>query len=222
MIYFYTGVPGSGKSLHVAKDIYDALRTGKNVIANFNVDTGMVKPRRKKVLGDFLYIPNAQWRDNAYLGKSAGQSFSYIDGLVGYAQNYHRKNRKGKVIEGQTLLVLDECQELFNSRSWNRSDRLAWCAFFRQHRKYGYTVILISQDDKVIDKQIRSILDTEVFHRKVSDFKLGGFLLALLCGGRLFCAIYRKYGYKKSDAKLESKFYTGRKYYDFYNSYETF
>ncbi len=222
MIYFYTGVPGSGKSLHVAKDIYEALVSGKNVIANFNVDTSMVKPRRKREPGAFVFVPNSQWRDNAYIGPGKPQCFSYIDGLVGFAQNYHRRDKKGKILEGQTLLVLDECQELFNSRSWNRSDRLSWCAFFRQHRKYGYKVILISQDDKVIDKQMRAILDTEVLHRKVSDFKLGGFLLSLLCGGRLFCAIYKKYGYRKADAKLETKFFTGRKYYDFYNSYDTF
>ena len=29
MIYFYSGTPGSGKSLHVAQDIYKYLQRGK-------------------------------------------------------------------------------------------------------------------------------------------------------------------------------------------------
>ena len=39
MIYFYSGTPGSGKSLHVAKDIYTKLFINKgNVIANFDIN----------------------------------------------------------------------------------------------------------------------------------------------------------------------------------------
>ena len=38
MIYMYTGTPGSGKSYHVAKEIYWNLRHGRNVIANFDIN----------------------------------------------------------------------------------------------------------------------------------------------------------------------------------------
>ena len=38
MIYFYTGTPGSGKSLHMASEIYEAMYKGKNVIANFEIN----------------------------------------------------------------------------------------------------------------------------------------------------------------------------------------
>ena len=43
MIYFYSGTPGSGKSLHVAQDIYQYLQRGKNVIANFDINEKAVK-----------------------------------------------------------------------------------------------------------------------------------------------------------------------------------
>lgn len=33
MISYYSGTPGSGKSLHVAMQIYDWIQRGKNVIA---------------------------------------------------------------------------------------------------------------------------------------------------------------------------------------------
>ncbi len=38
MIYLYTGTPGSGKSYHVAKEIYFYLYHGRNVIANFDIN----------------------------------------------------------------------------------------------------------------------------------------------------------------------------------------
>ena len=41
MIYLYSGTPGSGKSLHTARDIRDALRLRKMpVIANFDINHG--------------------------------------------------------------------------------------------------------------------------------------------------------------------------------------
>lgn len=37
----WTGTPGSGKSLHVAKDIRENLRYGKKVISTCNIDTDL-------------------------------------------------------------------------------------------------------------------------------------------------------------------------------------
>lgn len=54
MIYLYSGTPGSGKSLHQAKDIYDWLRKGKVVIANFDIDVNKIP----KCKGQFIYLDN--------------------------------------------------------------------------------------------------------------------------------------------------------------------
>lgn len=237
MIYFYTGTPGSGKSLHMASVIYDSICRGKNVIANFEINEDYFsKKRRPEKLGKFVYVNNREWLKNAYTdrisydpvkecefkGVIPDGHYTYLDGLYSYAENYHKKNRKGEFIEHQTLLVLDECQELFNNRTWARKDRLEWIAFFREHRKYGYDVYLISQDDKVIDKQLRSILQYRVEHRSVSNYKAGGKLLALIRGGSLFVWIMSNYQIKGSEGRLCSEFFTGRKFFDFYNSYATF
>ena len=45
--------------------------------------------------------------------------------------------------------------------------------FFVQHRKLGYNMILISQNDRQIDRQIRSLFEYEIKHRKVNNFKIG-------------------------------------------------
>ena len=58
MIYLYTGTPGSGKSYHVARDIYFYLYHGSNVIANFVIAYEAIPSRRKKPKGYFFYRDN--------------------------------------------------------------------------------------------------------------------------------------------------------------------
>ncbi|MBO5472206.1 MAG: hypothetical protein J6A08_00210 [Lachnospiraceae bacterium] len=237
MIYFYTGTPGSGKSLHMAAEIYDAVWRGKNVIANFPINESyFAKAKHPEKLGRFIYVPNSQWMESAYTTRQAydpvreayfrgtvpPDHYTYLDGLYSYALQFHKRDRKGRIIEHQTLLVLDECQGLFNNRSWAKKDRTAWVDFFREHRKYGFDIYLISQDDQVIDKQIRAVLQFKVEHRSVKNYKLAGKLLAFLSGGNLFVWILSNYQIRSRDAWIKSEYFTGRKFYDFYNSYETF
>ena len=59
MIYFYSGTPGSGKSLHCAKDIYNKLFVKKqNVIANFEINEKILNKKKKR--GCFEYVSNLQ------------------------------------------------------------------------------------------------------------------------------------------------------------------
>lgn len=217
------------------------MRIGKNVIANFQInDSAFVNVKNKNKLGKFVFMPNYYWLNNSYYNKGYkhikddyGNSvrpqslnngdYSYIEGLYGFALQFHKRNLRGQIKEHQTIIVIDECQELFNARTWNRKDRLLWCSFFRQHRKYGYDVYLISQDDSVIDRQIRNIIEYEVEHRCINNFKLTGKVLGLLCGGKLFIAITRWYMKGKKNEKIDSELFIGKKrYYEFYDSYATF
>lgn len=237
MLYFYTGTPGSGKSLHMASVIYDAICRGINVIANFEINESYFSGfRHPEKLGTFVYVNNRDFLENAYTSRKSYDPvrecdfkgtvpegrYTYLDGLYSYAENFHKQDRKGRFVEHQTLLVFDECQELFNNRSWARKDRLEWIAFFREHRKYGYDVYLISQDDKVIDKQLRAVLQYRVEHRCVKNYKLGGRILSFLRGGSLFVWIMSNYQIKGKEGRLCSEFFSGRKFFDFYNSYATF
>lgn len=140
MIWFYTGVPGSGKSYHAAKEIYKYIQKGKNIIGNMEINTDNIPQLNKKPKGCYLYVSNKEWLNNSILEmkidrhgvtrlKEPDDIYSYIQGLKGYAFNFHERDKQGKFKLHQTLLILDECQELYNSRSWNRKDRLAWCAF---------------------------------------------------------------------------------------------
>ena len=210
MVEMYTGTPGSGKSLHVAERIYRRIMRGKNVLANFEINMG-VFPKRKKPLGEFVYIDNMDLNP---------------DMLYSYALS-HLKRTKTGIQEGQLLLVIDESQLLFNTRDWNMKNRMKWCTFFSQHRKYGYDIILVAQFDRMIDRQIRVMAEYEVKHRKVANFAWLGFILSwatrILSFGRncgLFLAVRYWYGIH---ARLGKEFFQGKsRYMQLYNSYRVF
>ena len=223
MIHYFTGKPGNGKSLHMAEIIYNSIRKGKNVIANFEINEDYFKKCKPEKLGKFIFEPNFYWLNSAYKSGYSARRYSYLDGLYNFANMYHKRNHKGQIIEGQSLLVIDECQELFNTRTWNRNDRLEWASFFRQHRKLGYEIYLISQDDKVIDKQIRAVLQFEYEHRALKNYKAFGKILSMLAGGNLFICIKRNYSVKGKDSHINAKYFKGKKkFYNFYDSYATF
>lgn len=71
---------------------------------------------------------------------------------------------------------------MFNSRDWNiqPSERKKWIKFFSQSRKFGYDCILVAQDERMIDRQIRAAAEYRVMHRlanRFSYFKLLPFKL---------------------------------------------
>jgi len=122
--------------------------------------------------------------------------------------------------EGSILLVIDECQLLFNAREWQQSGRARWLSFFTQHRKLGYDIILIAQFDRMIDRQIRSLIEYEYIHRKMSNFGWQGFLMSLVFGGKTFIAVKRWYPLGE---KIGSEIFHARKsLYRIYDSYATF
>ena len=131
MIWLYSGTPGSGKSLHATKVAVQQLRFGRNVIANFILNLKDVKG----IKGDFLYVPD----------EDITVSFLYE-----YALAFHKKGK-----EAQTYLIIDEAGRLFNPRDFGAPNRRDWCKFFSLHRHLGFNVILVSQNDRLIDRQIR-------------------------------------------------------------------
>lgn len=198
MIYLYSGTPGSGKSLHVAEVLYYRLRFKKFCIVNFNFDYKKCKCDKN----NFVYL------DNEFLDPQI---------LKNYSQEYFKTH---KFSEGAITLVIDECQLLFNAREWNQSGRSEWLSFFTQHRKYGYDIVLVCQFDLMIDRQIRSLIEYEYIHRKVSNFGLYGKIISLFFGGKLFVAVKVWYPLKE---KIGSEFFRAKKkYYQLYNSYDDF
>lgn len=170
MIDLYSGTPGSGKSLHVAKDIYEQIKYhDRPCIGNFifNGDC-LISEKNKK--GGYLYLSNEE----------VNPSFLFY-----FSEYYKKEILKKRIPEEHILLVIDEAQLLFNAREWNRPDRKSWVSFFTQHRKLGYHIVLIAQYADMLDKQVRAVLEYEYIHRKVSNIGKGGGALSLVSGGGL-------------------------------------
>ena len=121
MIELYSGTPGSGKSLHTAKELRSRLRMHKRVIiGNFYVNTKAIKRCR----GTYLFVMNDRLTPDRLLQFSRKLS-----------------NHLGRRLkEGEILLLVDEAQLLFNSREWQNISRQGWLSFFSQHRHYGYPI----------------------------------------------------------------------------------
>ncbi len=210
MIYFFSGLPGSGKSIHCAKMINQYHKSGKNVIANFEVNRHFWDKRRCKknkytsAPGDIVEVDNSKLT---------------VDFLLDYADENHARNDRGQIIEKQTLLIIDECQTMFNSRSWNQKGRSEWVVFFTQHRKFGYTVILVSQNKNLIDKQIRGILEFDYEHRNVRNFKVIGLFLSFLFGNLFVVPV----SWMANGRHDHTEFLIApKRYYKLYDSYKIF
>ena len=201
MITLYSGTPGAGKSLHLASRLYHWMQY-KNapIIGNFHCDFSAIKKQK----GSFLYLDNSELTP---------------EWLLWFSKNYSDYVGR-RVREGEILLVIDEAQLLFNSREWVKSDRAEWCSFFTQHRKLGYEVVLVAQFDRMLDRQIRSLIEYEWIHRKVSNFGIKGKIMSSFCGGRLFVAVKVWYPLKE---KVGSEFFFYRKKFsDIYDTYALF
>ena len=202
MVESYLGTPGSGKSLHAAKDIVEALQLGRLVITNFPVNTKGLRIHKKSRLVTL---------DN--------QSIKYSPNLIECAcRNYFEIYGKRKV-----LIILDECQLLFDSRKWNAPGRDDWNYFFSQHRKIcgiESKIILITQNEKAIDKRI--VPQAEYFYLH-TNLKYGNnveILISMFFGFNLFK--YKKIWRSGKDTVQVSAFRGKKKLFKLYDTFMIF
>lgn len=197
MIYLFSGTPGSGKSLDMARCILMDLRFNRPVICNFPIAVPKRLKRKEKL---FNYWNNEDLTPSR---------------LVIFSNEYFKNHRFS---EGAICLYIDECQLLFNARTWNIKGRSDWNAFFTNHRHFGYDIILVAQFDRMIDRQIRSLIETEVIHRKLNNMGLkGAFFRLLFLSPTLFIKISMYYPLHE---KTQTKFFRYNKSYaKIYDSY---
>lgn len=196
-IYMFTGTPGSGKSYHQAESIYYANRRNVPVVANFDVNRNLLKNP-----GRFHAFSNLDLKPEA---------------LVKISQDYQMEVGPENVKEGTLKLFIDECGLVFNARKWSDKSRESWVQFMLQHRKLKYDVILVTQFDDMVDKQIRSLVEYEVIHRKLNNVGWQGRIFnALALGHPIFVCVNYWYPMKQ---RLGSEFVIGRS--KFYSMYDT-
>lgn len=146
MIELYLGAVGSGKSYDaLTKGLEKCTFRGSFVIANFPI-----KAKTKKEKERWVFREDFTPEDLIKL-------------------SFERKTY-GK--EGKALLIIDEAGIWFNSRDWqvNPQLRKEWIKFFSQSRKFGYDIILIVQDERMLDRQIRKLAEYHVKHIKLRNY----------------------------------------------------
>ena len=168
MIEIYTGFVGSGKSYHATKcgiEIADSPFGNRWVIANFPI-----LPKRKffSRVPFFKRFVKQPFNKPRWIYKKNDELSPEFLVNLSYEMGFHKK-------EGSCLLIIDEAGIMFNSRDWNvkPKERKEWIQFFSQSRKLGYDVIFIAQDARMIDRQIRALVEYEVQHKKLNNL---GFL----------------------------------------------
>ena len=200
MIVLYSGTPGSGKSLDCARTIYSWCRRGAPVICNFPVNVDNIRSHGKK---DIRFI------DNDSLSPGL---------LVSIARDYFAGKR---VREDSILLIVDEAQLLFNARDWAAKGREDWNWFFTMHRHFGYFIILCAQFDRMLDRQVRCLIEYEYIHRKVKNMGWRGWFLSCLLlspFSQLFVKVRVWYPMKE---RVGCDFYkASRKYCRVYDTYQ--
>lgn len=133
-VYLVTGRLGSGKSLASVERAIEYASKGRRVVANFHLDLAPITVSRKEKISDQVVevIPSRP-------------SSKDLKGL----------GRGGKSEHDAGLLILDECSLFLNSRHWNDKDRHEVLDWFVHSRKLGWDVLLITQHQNQIDKQVR-------------------------------------------------------------------
>lgn len=151
MIELFSGTPGSGKSYNALRQVLNYLGSGRYVISNFAIK--FTEKQKKKCYHErFYYMSNDEIT---------------INNLIEFALDHSMIDKHQ---ENQCLVVIDEAGGRFNCRDFANSDRAEWIDFFSQHRKAGFTFILVAQNDRMIDRQIRGLIEVEYKHRCVNRF----------------------------------------------------
>lgn len=205
MIYLYSGTPGSGKSLHMARMIFMLLKHSDClVIGNFYI--------KKEYFTDeqysrFVYVPNDEMRPS-----------KLIEIATEFWKTHKAKNYRDA--EQKIRLFIDEAQILFNARDWQRNSIAGWPTFFSVHRHYGFEIVLCTQMDTNLDKQVRGVIETQVIHRKLENIGISGKIINLLMGGGMFFAVVKWYPMHE---KVDGYFFKYRKKYsDVYDTHALF
>jgi zona occludens toxin len=181
-VALYSGTPGSGKSLNVTRKILLALWSGRDVISNYPIRFTQ-KEIKRGYQDRFYYVPEDRIT---------------VPNLMQFAQV---KGYLDKKEESQCLVVIDEAGGRFNCREYGKSDRMEWVKFFSQHRKFGFDVTLVAQNARMLDRQIRSMVELEYKHRKAQNM----YWWLKLSPWKLFVAVEYFYGLKM---KTDVQFFT--------------
>ncbi|HEX6472864.1 MAG TPA: zonular occludens toxin domain-containing protein [Streptosporangiaceae bacterium] len=204
MIALVVGPPGSGKSYTSVALIVEAVREGRYIATNIELAEAWAEDVARTY--PLSWLRGRGWRARkaaelrrlVFVSADLDELFRVRLAPCGDC----RGCRAGRTCrrEGRGRMVLDEAHNWMNARTWDsdpsgKSDskgaavarRLAVVRFFSQHRKLGWEVFLITQDEANVDRQVRSLFEYLIRLRNLRNFKVAGVRLIPF---NLFLAIW--------------------------------
>lgn len=172
MITILQGTLGSGKSATCTAMAFEHLKRGGVVATNFALVDGWSYELAKHSFA-------GRWsEDRRRLNASSHYNrhfqVSSLDAIKAIKPKElaerDLKTVEGKYQEGQGLLILDECQLIFNSRKWEKN--MDWIEFFTQSRKLGWDVLLVAHTIDMVDSQIRPLIEFEARFRNLQKVRI--------------------------------------------------
>ena len=149
MIIAFTGTPGSGKTYDAVRKIIENLKTGRVVYTNID---GMDAPECLEIIKSVTGLSDH--------GIACKLHFFEDDQLDNFWNH----------VQPGCLIVLDEVQNIFNSRDWQSKKNVGFNAWASVHRHHGYDIVLISQSVMRIDTAVRALIQWTYVYRKINFF----------------------------------------------------
>ena len=173
-ITLVTGPPGSGKTLWTTRRIRQAVLDGRYVATNVVLVDDWAERIAKSVL---IYRWGARRR--RFVERAHARTV-YVQTLDEVASLRLATDGWEKALEGRGQLIWDEAGEAFDSRAWNedKDRRKRDNRFMRQHRKLGWDVFLVAQEEEQIDTRVRGMATYVVRLVNLKGLRLTWFLPA--------------------------------------------
>lgn len=201
------GVRGEGKSLAAVGKIKEYMARGRPVATNLTLFLDAFLPADNAVVA--YRLPDHPRLEDLQILPPA------------YDPKY-----KGEDMNG--LLVLDELGTWLNSRNWNDKKRLELLNWLFLSRKDHWDLILLAQDHEMIDAQVRTTLCDYLVQASRLDRQKIPYLapiLGFLGFNQMMPRIHRYhvfYGLSTAQPPVETWSYTGKDFYDGYDTNQKF
>lgn len=190
MIYLVTGKPGHGKSYYCVRTALEALEKGQWLATNVELHDGWAERfaasnQVRRLVPGRVKATAASYRERTYVTHDLEELTRLRLPACGKCRNCGRGGHCQT--EARGVMLLDEAHNWLNARTWDSDEsggtvskaeavanRLKIVRFFSQHRKLGWTVYLVTQDEGNLDTQVRRNFEYHVHLKNLRRYRLLG------------------------------------------------
>jgi zona occludens toxin len=149
MISCYEGLPGAGKTYDAMRKLLDNLSQGRRILTNIS---GPDQEEKQEIIKHFLNLDDSRLEEN----------------LVTLQE--HQVTEFWNHIKPGDLIIIDEAQNFFNSRDWQKKENREFGKWASEHRHQGVDLILITQNVERIESSVRSLIEFTYRYKKLNMF----------------------------------------------------